>query len=191
LEDFLLVHDLGESLKGAFPPGLLLLRDGLRMRVATAAREWQLDFADTMDTLQSLAACILARTETLDDARSTLAWKRSGEPVAAMGRRCARPRPWERAVRRHRRLGDSASADGARQLTGSALASAVRTNDRAGRAVAGFMTKATVPVPAPGRSAAPWRGRDVSGFAGLAGPRAGGFRDPLLSSRLRQGSGLS
>ena len=76
LDDFLLVHDLGESLKGAFPPGLLLLREGLRMRVATAAREWHLDFADTMGTLQSLAECILARTETLDDARSTLAWKR-------------------------------------------------------------------------------------------------------------------
>jgi hypothetical protein len=73
LDDFLLVHDLGESLKGAFPPGLLLLREGLRMRVATAGREWRLDFADTMGTLQSLAECILARSGALDDARSTLA----------------------------------------------------------------------------------------------------------------------
>lgn len=76
LDDFLLVHDLGESLKGAFPPGLLLLREGLRMRVATAAREWRLDLADTMGTLQSVAECILARTGTLDDARSELARNR-------------------------------------------------------------------------------------------------------------------
>jgi len=76
LDDFLLVHDLGESLKGAFPPGLLLLREGVRMRVATTAREWRLDFADTMGTLQSLAQCILARTGTLDDTRSTLARNR-------------------------------------------------------------------------------------------------------------------
>jgi Zn-dependent peptidase ImmA (M78 family) len=76
LDDFLLVHDLGESLKGAFPPGLLLLREGLWMRVATAAREWRLDFADTMETLQSLVECILARTEMLDDPRSTLARNR-------------------------------------------------------------------------------------------------------------------
>ena len=76
LDDFLLVHDLGESLKGAFPPGLLLLREGLRMRVATAAHEWRLDFAETMGALQSLAECILARTESLDDARSQLARNR-------------------------------------------------------------------------------------------------------------------
>ena len=76
LNDFLLVHDLGEALKGAFPPSLLLLRDGLRMRVATVAREWLLDFDETMGTLETLADRILARTERLDDARSTLARNR-------------------------------------------------------------------------------------------------------------------
>jgi Zn-dependent peptidase ImmA (M78 family) len=85
LDDFLLVHDLGESLKGAFPPSLLLLREGLRMRVATVAREWRLDFARTMDTLQALAEAVLARIETLGDARSTLArgrWHARGDLAA-------------------------------------------------------------------------------------------------------------
>jgi len=76
LDDFLLVHDLGESLKGAFPPSLILLREGFCIRVATVAREWRLDFADTMHSLESLAECILARIDTLTDARSELARKR-------------------------------------------------------------------------------------------------------------------
>jgi hypothetical protein len=52
------------------------------MRVANSAREWRLDFAQTMDTLQALAESILARIKTLDDARSTLArsrWQARGE----------------------------------------------------------------------------------------------------------------
>ncbi len=76
VDDFLLVHDLGESLKGAFPPSLLLLREGWRMRVANTAREWRLDFARTMDTLQALAESIVARIEMLDDDRSSLARER-------------------------------------------------------------------------------------------------------------------
>ncbi|NBC13312.1 MAG: ImmA/IrrE family metallo-endopeptidase [Gammaproteobacteria bacterium] len=76
LEDFLLVHDLGEALQGAFAPSLTLLRQGHQMRAATKAREWILTYTDCMSTLRSLAEQIAERLRGLDDARSKLALER-------------------------------------------------------------------------------------------------------------------
>lgn len=76
LQDFLQVHDLGEALHGAFPPSLLLLRQGRQMRIATAAREWTLSFSDCMGVLMALADCVAERVGGLGDERSQLALKR-------------------------------------------------------------------------------------------------------------------
>ncbi|WP_058553883.1 ImmA/IrrE family metallo-endopeptidase [Thiohalocapsa sp. ML1] len=76
LDDFLLVHDFGEALKGAFPPNLLLLRQGQQMRAATHARPWTLSYVECMSTLQALAQAIVDRLADLDDARSKLALER-------------------------------------------------------------------------------------------------------------------
>jgi Zn-dependent peptidase ImmA (M78 family) len=76
LDDFLLVHDLSQALKGAYPPNLLLLRHGNQMRAATRAQEWILSYADCMSTLEILSERIADRLSHLDDARSKLALER-------------------------------------------------------------------------------------------------------------------
>jgi len=76
LDDFLLVHDLSEAVKGACPPNLLLLRHGHQMRAANREKEWTLSYADSMTTLETLSERIAERLCDLDDARSKLALER-------------------------------------------------------------------------------------------------------------------
>ena len=76
LDDFLLAHDLGQALKGAYPPSLLLLRHGHQMRAATREKEWALRYADSMSTLEALSERIAYRLSDLDDTRSKLALER-------------------------------------------------------------------------------------------------------------------
>ena len=85
LEDFLLVHDLGKALKGAFPPSVILLRQGCQMRVATRQTEWRLDYQQTMANLEALAEGIGKRLIGLDDARSELALGRWRARAVAPG----------------------------------------------------------------------------------------------------------
>ena len=59
LRDFTAVHDLAEALQGAYPPSLLLLRQGNTMLAATARQEWTLPFDETMATLAALGEAII------------------------------------------------------------------------------------------------------------------------------------
>jgi len=76
LRDFLSVHDLAEALQGAYPPSLLLLRQGQRILAATKCYAWDLPFESTMATLKELGSLIAERIVDLKDARSELARKR-------------------------------------------------------------------------------------------------------------------
>ena len=87
LRDFTAVHDLAEALQGAYPPSLLLLRQGNTMLAATARQEWTLPFDETMATLAALGEAILDRAAQLDDPRSRIAkdrWNARGGTLPLM-----------------------------------------------------------------------------------------------------------
>lgn len=88
LRDFLVVHDLGESLAGACPPALILLRHGELMHVSSENETWALPFVDTMVALGELGERIAERIEDLTDSRSTQVRTRWGsrEPLPDTGR---------------------------------------------------------------------------------------------------------
>ncbi len=79
LRDFLSVHDFAEALQGAYPPSLLLMRQGNQMLAATNRNAWELPFASTLATLEELAEMIAERVADLGDSRSEQARKRWSE----------------------------------------------------------------------------------------------------------------
>ncbi len=76
MRDFLLVHDLAQGLRGAYPPSFLLLRQGKQMIAATEDRSWHLDLSATLDTLTNFGQAVYQRIAGLDDQRSKIARER-------------------------------------------------------------------------------------------------------------------
>lgn len=76
MRDFLIVHDLAQGLHGAYPPSLLLLRQGERMIVATRDRSWILPFEKTLEVLESFGQAVYRRIVSLDDPRSRIVRER-------------------------------------------------------------------------------------------------------------------
>lgn len=76
LRDFMVVHDLAQGLQGAYPPPVILLRQGTRMLIGSDERGWSLPLEETLATLEQFANQVFDRIRKLDDPRSRIVRER-------------------------------------------------------------------------------------------------------------------